>query len=90
MQPLITDTNLALQKFDPSQRYWHDTVVVVESTGPTIVTYWRNPELAGIWEFRYALCPVCFSNMLHSGYIERSNAQDPHQYRLTPLGQSQI
>lgn len=90
MQPLITDVDVALQKFDLSQRYWHDTVVVVESTGPTIVTYWRNPELAGIWEFRYMLCPVCFSNMLHGGYIERSNEQDPQQYRLTPLGQSRI
>lgn len=86
----IRRTRSALRLFDPGQRYWHSAQIIALDTGEAeLVTYWRNPELAGIWEFRYVMNRKCFSELLSQRLIQPDGANDD-TYVLSARGHERL
>lgn len=80
-------TKAALRKFDPSQEYWHNAKILIDSAGAaTIVTYWRNPELAGIWELRYQVSAECSYQLMLQKLVEQDGSKDQNSYTLSIEG----
>ncbi len=80
-----------LRKFDPRHEYWYGAELIAEySGGATLVTYWRNPELAGIWELRYEVTPACFRELQQQELIEQDQSKDPRTYTLSHKGKERL
>lgn len=81
----------AMRKFDPSQPYWHDAKIVVRESGEvTLITYWRNPEIAGIWEIHYKVLRKCFVQLLRHELIEPDASKDANTYTLSEKGRKRL
>jgi hypothetical protein len=80
-------TREVIRKFDPNQRFWHSASVIVHDDGSgTLITYWRNPELAGIWEYRYHILPKCLRELFAQALIEHDESDDPRSFMLSAQG----
>lgn len=55
-------TRAVLRQFDPNQHFFHSARIVV-GAGIVLETYWRNPELHGVWLFTYEVTPQCFAQL---------------------------
>ena len=87
----IRRTRAVIRKFDSSQAYWHDARVVAdEKGGATLITYWRNPELAGIWEFRYNVPSKCFLELHLQGLIQHDGSKDQNSFILSLVGRQRL
>lgn len=72
---IVRRTRAALRAMRPDQDFFHDAYVVLNrGCEPVLETYWRNPELAGIWEIRYRLTYKCF-DALYSGHFIRLDGE---------------
>lgn len=83
----------AIHKFRPSQPFFHDAKIVEERGGrATLVTYWKNPELAGIWELRYRIIPKCMIRLQYLKLIEHDGPSErgTQQYKLSKRGRKRL
>jgi hypothetical protein len=55
----------AIVKFKPDHTFWIDTAILVDEAGNGFLeTYYRNPELAGIWNLSYPLGYHCLGQLM--------------------------
>jgi hypothetical protein len=83
----IRRSRAVIRKFDPTPEYWYDTKLITNEKGEAVVvTYWRNPELAGIWELRYKVIRKCLCELFQQQLIEHDGSKDPNSYTLSDKG----
>lgn len=90
--PTLRSIRAVMRKFDRLQPYWEDAAIELSSENEvSLVTYWKNPELYGLWEFRYSVTLRCFGNLIERGLIEQEASSVRKNkgailYRLSPQG----
>lgn len=92
MAKVLKRTKAVIRKFDPEQDFWHDARIVVNDH-IVLETYWRNPELAGIWLWTLEISPRCFAELIQQDLIDISNEEstaDQHVFRLTKKGKARL
>lgn len=54
-----------LARCETDHRFWHNAQMVWGRDGKArLRTYWRNPELAGVWQLEYGVSGACFDGLL--------------------------
>lgn len=79
----------ALRAMDERQHYFHDARIVLHrDESLTLETFWRNPEIAGVWIFRHAVHRDCFWTLHNRGTIAQAEKTETGEqcYRLTRPG----
>lgn len=82
---IIRRTRALLRACNPEQRYFYGARIDTDERDRLILTtYWRNPELAGIWEFKYHVQRKCLSRGLLLKTLEFDSLEKC--YRITQKG----
>ncbi len=68
MSDSIDRVSDAMRQLQPDHEFWIDAVLDI-TNGPYIEARYRNPELAGIWVFLYAITRGCAEYMVDNGYV---------------------
>lgn len=59
---------------ETSHPYWYGAYLIDRTAhNIVLVTQWRNPELAGIWESTYRVTRDCFNQLYVTGKLRRCN-----------------
>ena len=77
---IVRRTRAALCAMRPDQNFFHDArITLSRGCGPVLETYWRNPELAGVWEIRYRLTGECFDALYTGRFIRLDGESQPEK-----------
>lgn len=69
---ILRRSRAVLRQLRHDQNFFHDGYILqIGEEKPTVETFWRNPELAGIWECRYLVARDVVRHMLYKGLIVR-------------------
>ncbi len=59
-----------LARCETEHRFWYGAQIVCTSDGKILLqTFWRNPELAGVWQLSHTLSGACFDGLLRHGHF---------------------
>ncbi|MEN9412932.1 MAG: hypothetical protein RLZZ342_19 [Candidatus Parcubacteria bacterium] len=89
---LLRRTRSVLRKFNENQAYWHDAKIFQHRDGGALlITYWKNPELDGIWELHYKIIAKCMGELKkYPSLIQLEQGGDGKTYVLSPEGKRRL
>jgi hypothetical protein len=83
----------AINKFKSDHDFWIDTKVLIGDTGNGFLeTYYRNPELAGIWHLSYPLGAHCLGQLLAQELIREAGCSEDgrRMFELSKNGKERL
>ena len=85
-------TRAVVRHFDPHQMYWIDARIVVDNYGITLETFWRNPELAGVWLWTCPMTDKILGKLITQDLIVLDPESTPLQdvFRLSAKGKARL